>query len=161
MNAGALPAALLCAALGLVLAFAPRRRLVAGVSALMATALLLTRFPLDAGWSGAILLGCWISVLLTAAIVYVADRLTWWGALLLSMNAGCWSGAVIAAGEGGWSELATALPWALLSLPGGWLVARKGATALKVLASWLAAVAILAAVLPMVTTPGYAPDHME
>lgn len=159
MTAGTLPAALLCAALGLILAFSPRRTLALSLSALTATALLFASIPFDPTWSGAILLGCWISVLLTAVLVYVPGRVGFKPAMLLGVNAGVWSGATIGAAEG-WLEFGGTLPWALLGVPGGWVVARGGRVGLKVLASWLIAVAILGAALPMITTPAYAPDHM-
>ena len=41
------------------------------------------------------------------------------------------------------------------------IVSRGWGIAVKVVASWLAAVAILATMLSLVPTPGYMPDHME
>lgn len=105
------------------------------------------------------MLGGWISVLLTAALVYVPGRIGFRTAVLLGLNAGLWGGAMMGL-TGGWADLGKTLPWALLSLPGRWVVARRGEIGLKVIASWLMAVAILAAALPMTTTPAYAPDHM-
>ena len=80
--------------------------------------------------------------------------------MLLAVNTGFWAGAVTAI-AGSDRDLLRALPVALLAFPAGWLVAHRGALAIKVLASWLIAVAILVAALPMVPTPGYVQDHME
>ena len=59
-------------------------------------------------------------------------------------------------------DLLASLPLALLCLPGAWLVSRRGSIAVKVAASWLIAVALLAISLQMApVTPGYRPDHMD
>ena len=127
-----------------------------GISALTATFL-----TVPPAWEDAIFLGCWSSVLVTAASVHFPGALNRPVALPLAVNAGVWCGAVIAA-AGAPLDLAKAAPWALLALPGGWLVARRWGVGIKVLASWLAAVAILGAALQTTTpTPGYVADHME
>jgi hypothetical protein len=49
-----------------------------------------------------------------------------------------------------------------LCIPGAWLAAHPARIALKVAASWLIAVSVLAAAIPLTTpTPGYVQDHME
>ena len=76
------------------------------------------------------------------------------------LNAGVWSGLLI--GRAGRPlDLAIAAPALLLLLPATWLVQRRWTIALKVAASWLIAIAVLASVLPLIPTPGYAPDHMN
>ncbi len=161
MRGGALPPALLCAALGFALAFAPRRFILASLVALVGAAALIVWRGLGASWRDTVFVGCWISVILTAAAVHLprgpGPRL----AVLLSLNVGAWAGAVIAV-AGAPLDLAKSLPWAMLCLPGGWLVATGRQIALKVAASWLVAVALLAVSLPFTTpTPGYVPDHMD
>jgi hypothetical protein len=50
----------------------------------------------------------------------------------------------------------------LAFLPATWIVDRRVLTALRVVASWLIAVAMLGALLQFLpVTPGYMPDHME
>lgn len=161
MRGGALPPALLAAALGFALSFAPRRSLLVCVPAFAAAALLTTFLSVQAAWQDAMFLGCWTSVVITAAAVHLPGGLNARLALVLALNAGIWCGAVIAA-AGTPLDLAKAAPWVLLAVPGVWLVGRRGGVAIKVLSSWLAAVAILGAALQVTTpTPGYVADHME
>lgn len=55
-----------------------------------------------------------------------------------------------------------ALPCVLVVLPAAWVVGRRQRIAIKVLSSWLIAVAVLAATLQFLPmTPGYLPDHMD
>jgi hypothetical protein len=50
----------------------------------------------------------------------------------------------------------------LALLPAAWIADRRLLIALRVVASWLIAVAMLGAMLQLVpVTPGYMPDHME
>ena len=160
MRGGALPPALLCAALAFALAFAPRRALLPALAALVAVAGIASQLPLRAVSPELVFAGFWISLVVTAAAVHLPWQVGLPMALTLSINAGIWAGAVIAI-SGSAVDLARALPVTLLALPAAWLVAHRGELAIKVVASWLVAVAILAATLPIVPTPGYAPDHME
>ena len=51
---------------------------------------------------------------------------------------------------------------ALAVLPAVWIVDRRVLIALRVVASWLIAVAMLGAMLQFLpVTPGYLPDHIE
>jgi len=51
---------------------------------------------------------------------------------------------------------------ALAVLPAEWTVDRRVLIAVRVVASWLIAVALLGAMLQFIpVTPGYLPDHME
>ncbi len=161
MRGGALPPALLCAALGFALAFAPRRALPPCFAALVAPAFVIARLHIDPIWEDSAFMGCWVSVVIAAVSVHLprgpGPRL----ALILALNTGVWAGAVVAL-AGAPLDLAKSLPWALLCLPGGWIVAAGRPIFLKVGASWLIAVAVLVATLPVVTpTPGYMPDHMD
>jgi hypothetical protein len=55
-----------------------------------------------------------------------------------------------------------ALPWALLVVPASLTVRWRLPVAIKVVSSWLIAVAALEATLQFLpVTPGYMPDHME
>ena len=160
MTGGALPAALLCAALGLALGFAPRRVWAPSVLTLAAAAGAAVLLPLGAGWGAAFLLGCWFSLLLAAVAVHLPQGIGLRLALLLGANAGFWSGGVINLTAQPIHLLAAA-PWALLCFPAGWIVSKDRGIVLKVLISWLAAVALLAAALPTITTPAAEPDHMD
>ncbi len=160
MRGGALPPALLCAALGFALAYAPRRIVGYALALLAVTAFGASFLKIPTGWQDGIFLGCWASVVLSALAIHlprgVGPRL----ALGLAANSGLWAGAVVAA-SGSRFDLLKALPAALICVPGAWLVSTKRGLAIKVVASWLIAVSILAAALPLTPTPGYKPDHMD
>ena len=82
-------------------------------------------------------------------------------ALALSVNAGVWAGAVIALATSK-MDLIEALPLVLCAWPLAWVRRRGQAIVLKVLASWLIGVAVLAATLQFLpVTPGYLPDHVD
>ncbi|CAN5308781.1 hypothetical protein BH11PSE2_BH11PSE2_08860 [soil metagenome] len=160
MRGGALPPALLCAALGFALAVAPRRAMLAGIVALVAVAAVIAQIAIPQAWLEATFLGCWLSAIVTAATVHLPKDRHLVLPLLLAVNAGVWSGAVVAvAGEP--LDLAKALPAVLIALPAAWLVHTNRTIVIKVVASWLIAVSVLAAALPLTPTPGYKPDHME
>lgn len=160
MRGGALPPALLCAALGLALSFAPPKARWAGLVVLLGVAVAASLPTSAEHWREAIFLGCWASVILAAAAVHLPGGLGPRAALILAANGGLWTGLVIGA-AGQPQDLAKALPAALLCLPGAWLAQGRRQVVLKVLSSWLIAVAILAASLPLVPTPGYQADHMD
>lgn len=150
-----------------MLAFAPgRTRLLApAVLAVVATAVAFA--PIPTAWTEGAFLGCWVSVILTAASVNLPGGVGRLGALGLAANGGLWAGAVIAV-AGTRLDLARALPLVLLSVPAAWLAsnggrwAGRGRIAVKVAAGWLIAVALLSGALQVVVpTPGYKGDHME
>jgi hypothetical protein len=112
-------------------------------------------------WLEGVFLGCWISVIATAACVHFVRGLKSWVALALSVNAGIWASAVVFL-SGSRLDLLKALPCVLLFLPASWVVARYASIPVKVVSSWVIAVAILAAALQLLpVTPSYLPDHME
>jgi hypothetical protein len=161
MRGGALPPALLFAAFGLALAFAPRRIIAPAVALALLVAIGASFLRVATSWEDPIFLGCWIGVALAAASVHIPGgvRAAW--AMILAVNSGAWVGAVIAA-AGHPLDLAIAAPAMLLCLPGAWLVASGRGIAVKVAASWLIAVGVLALCLQLApTTPGYKPDHMD
>ncbi len=160
MRGGVVPPALLFAALACMLAFAPRAGRLSAILAVLVAAGLTAQLPLTSRWVDAIFLGCWASIVATAALVHFPRRLTGGLPLILAINAGIWSGATVAI-AGTTLDLVKASPWLALVLPGVWLVVSHRGVAVKVVSSWLIAIAVLAAVLPIVPTPGYAPDHME
>jgi hypothetical protein len=161
MRGGVVPPALLFAALGLALAFAPRRAWAPSLLALLATLGAFTFLPMPDTWIEGIFLGCWISVIATAASVHLVHGLSPWLAFTLSVNAGVWTSAVISL-SGSRLDLLKALPWVLLYLPATWIAARHGTITVKVVSSWVIAIAVLAATLQLLpVTPGYLPDHLE
>jgi len=59
-------------------------------------------------------------------------------------------------------DVLKALPCALIVLPASWVVRRYDSIPVKVVSSWVIAVAVLALTLQLLpVTPGYLPDHLE
>jgi hypothetical protein len=161
MRGGGLPPALLFAALGLALTFAPRTAWAPSLFALLATLGACTFWSVPQVWLEGAFLGCWISVIATAASVHLPHGLSPTAALLLSINAGLWASAVVSV-SGSRLDLLRALPCVLIFLPARWVMARNTSIPVKVVSSWVIAVAVLAATLQLLpVTPGYLPDHME
>jgi hypothetical protein len=161
LRGGALPPALLSAALGLALAFAPRRiwRLSLVTLAVTATALAMTAVP--RGWLNGVFLGCWLSVAASAASVYWPGALGPQRAIALAFNAGFWSGAVVAV-SGSRLDLLKALPCVIALFPAALIISLRAPIVVKVVSSWLIAIAVLAATLQFLpVTPGYMPDHLD
>ena len=161
MRGGALPPALLFAALGLALAFAPPRAWLWSLIALGAALAAVSRVSVPLSWLEVAFAGCWASTAATAATVHLPRGLGVRGALALAVNAGVWAGAVVAL-AGSPVDLLKATPCLFLVLPAAWLVRRRASIAVKVASSWLIAIAILVGALPFLpVTPGYLPDHLE
>lgn len=161
MRGGALPPALLCAALGIALGFGPRRLFAPSLAMFVAAAFAASLLRAPTSWDDAVFLGCWVSLIIAAGSVHLPPTARRRWGMMMAANAGLWTGAVIAV-SGSRLDLFVALPWALLCIPVGMIVARKRGIIVKVIASWLMAVGILAASLQMApTTPGYRPDHMD
>ena len=160
MNGGILPLVLLCAASGLAFAFAARRAAWISLCALGAAALLTSLVSVPDNARHAIFVGLWISTAATAALTYLRRGLTDNMAIAVGINNGVWAGA-IASLAGMQRSLLIALPLILCLIPGRWLATRGYAIILKVVASWIIAVSVLAGMVSFAPTPGYAPDHME
>lgn len=161
MRGGALPPALLAASLGFALAFVPKKAVAPAVAVFAGVAVAASLVKTSPGWTDAIFYACWASVIVTALAVHLRRTPPLAAVLAVSANAGLWAGAVIAA-AGAPLDLVKSLPFVLICLPASWLIARRLGIAVKVVASWLIAVSVLAAALPTLTpTPGYVGDHME
>lgn len=160
MRGGVLPPALLFAALAFALAFAPRRGRLPAIAAALVIAFAAAQLQLAPAWVEEVFLGCWASVIVTAALIHRRGGIGLRTALVLGANAGLWAGATIAL-AGTTLDLAKAAPLLAIVVPAAWLTGTGRGIAVKVAASWLIAIAGLAAVLPIVPTPGYAPDHMD
>ena len=156
-----LPPALLFVALGLALAFAPRRAWTPSLLVLLATLGAFSLLPVPQIWLDGAFLGFWISVIATAASVHLARGLSPRAATALSLNAGVWASAVVSL-SGSRLDLLKALPCVLIVLPASWVIGRHASIPVKVVSSWVIAVAVLAATLQLLpVTPGYLPDHLE
>jgi hypothetical protein len=160
MRGAALPAGLLCAAAGLAFAFVPRKAVLPAITLLCAGAVVGTWIPVAGASAEIAFLGCWVAIILLAASVHLPNGAPSIVVMLAATGAGMCAGAVISA-EGVATDLVRALPLTLVVLPAQWGIAKKWQIAVKVLLSWLAAVALLAALLPTTATPGYVPDHMD
>jgi len=161
MRGAALPPALLCLALGLGLASARGKTAVLGLAVLVVTASAVAFVPVPESWSDLAFLGCWVSSIASAAIVYAPRILQDKAGLALSLNAGIWTGALIALGTSK-VGLLEALAFSLCAWPGAWARRRGQAIGLNVIASWLIGVAVLTATLQFLpATAGYLPDHMD
>ena len=160
MRGGALPAAMVIAALALTLGFVGRRVAALALGAAAVMALLASRVTVTDDWTEPVFLLCWGGVGLIGSFVYWPGRLNDGIAVGLGMLAGAAAGIVIAA-EGAPGDLLRILPAILIVIPASIAVACGQAIMPRVLASWLIAVALLAAVIPhVVVHPGYVPDHM-
>lgn len=160
MRGGFLPPAILMATLGLVLAFIPLRRAMLAAAIAAGVALIAWLAGPSVRWIEPIFVGCWLSVIATAALVHRPLALPPAIFPAAAANAGLWAGLVTAvAGKG--VDLVIALPCVLIFLAAHLIVTRGWGIAPKVFASWLTAVAILATMVSLTPTPGYKQDHME
>lgn len=164
MRGGALPAALSCVSLALALGFAPRRALTPAGATLVATAVLVSTVGQPQSWREPAFLFCWATVVTVAGSVHLPPR-AWQQhglslVILFAVLVGAASASVIAL-EGRLTDLFPALALVALCLPVRCLIQRNLSIGIKVVASWIIAVAILAALLPLAPTPGYVPDHMQ
>ena len=156
-----MPPALLFLALGLALAFTPRRGWVPSLLALSATLAACIFVPVPQAWLEWVFFGCWASVVATAVSVHLAGGVSGRLAVALSINTGVWASAVVTL-SGSRLDLLKALPCVLIFLPASWVVDRHQSVSIKVVSSWVIAVAVLAATLQLLPViPGYMPDHME
>lgn len=160
MNGGILPIALLFFATALALSLAPRRSAWLSIAAIAVSSLLVSLTPIPSTATDIIFIGLWASVIATAGTCYSNRILSnrWIGALAL--NNGIWSGA-LAAISGMQAGLVLTIPITLLALPGQSIAARGFRIGLKVISSWVIAIASLAIFVSLTPTPGYKPDHME
>jgi hypothetical protein len=161
VRGGVLPAALLCVALGLTLAFSPRRAWMLNIALLGASATAVVLATIPQGWVEEAFLGCWVSVVVSAAAVHMPKGLSTRATVVFSINAGVWVGAVTAL-SGPKFNMVKTLPCVLVLLPAAFIIGRRAPIVVKVVASWLVAVALLAGTLQLLpVTPGYLPDHLD
>ena len=159
MNGGLVPFLLLSATIGLMLAFVPRRSALLALAAFGVAALLGWAIPLGLS-SQIVFTALWLSAIVAAILVFVPVARWSPAALPLCFNAGFWLGAC-AALTGNFGGLALGFLPALVAVPANWLTQPKFDIVLKVVASWMIAIASLSLFVSLIPTPGYKPDHME
>jgi hypothetical protein len=155
-----LPPSLLFAAMGLALSFAPVKVRMPAIAIVVVLSLVTQLYPFVADFEEPIFLACWFCVIITAASVHLPTGIGALMAFSLAFAIGLAAGAVSAI-AGTQLDLAMSLPWILLVVPGGWLVSRGRSIIIKIFASWLIAIGLLAAALPLTPTPGYVGDHLD
>lgn len=104
--------------------------------------------------------GLWLSIIVTAGLVYLPAIRLRRAVVALAVNAGLWLGAC-AAVTSDLRGLGVGLLPALLAIPANRIATRKFNIIMKVVASWMIAIAALSAFVSLMPTPGYKPDHME
>jgi hypothetical protein len=153
------PAAMVFASLGLMLAYVPRRLAAACIALAVVLALATSQLQFGESAKDA-------AIMLCCAVVSVLAIRTYWPSPLAQLNylaiaamAGVASGTAFAASIPS-STLWQPLLASLTIVPARLVVERGYPVPPRVVASWLVAVAILAALLPyIVEHPGYVADH--
>ncbi len=159
---GSVAAGLLLAVVAFALAFVGRRIAAGGIVACVlacGVTILLVRVPAP-GW---VFAGCWVSLIATALLVYFPQPLRRWPrlALPLAINGGIWAPLVVAT-QAGATDTLPILATLVLVVPASMGVTRGWALAVRIVTSWLLAVALLVGAIPyLVVHPGYVADHNE
>jgi hypothetical protein len=161
MNGGALPALLVCAAVAIALANAARAVRARSLLAFVVSSTTAALVPMPAPWTEPAHFACWVAIAACGASAYVPNRIGWHTSIALAVVAGAAAGAVVALANTPGTAALLPLVAASTSLAARG-VAQRLPIAPKVVASWLIAVALLAATLQILpVTPGYLPDHFE
>lgn len=161
MRSAALAAALLFAAVGLAIGCAGGRTRTWCLAALAVAGIAAARAPIPACWREAAFFGVWVATAAAAAAAHLPKGPPGIAAIALSAGAGLCAGAAIAA-AGTPMDLIAALPCALAFAPAAMCIGAGRSIAIRIAASWLIAIAVLAAALQLLpVTPGYLPDHLE
>lgn len=160
MNGGILPLVLLSATVGLLLSFTIGRVGWMAIVIMASLAAIMAATSSAQNMIAALTLGLLAMTIIAAAITILrpsaADTLV----VPLAMIVGIGAGA-LASSSGRKGDLLLALPLSLLFVPGRRIVANGYGIAIKVVASWMIAIATLSIFVSMTPTPGYEPDHME
>ena len=160
MRGGALPPAILAASLGLALAYVPGKIRAPAIGLFGVSAMALAFMPVAEWLIEYVFLAAWASVVVACASVHLPGGLRTIPTAVFAVVSGALAGALVAL-AGTPSDLAIALPCALVVIPAIWLVRSGRGIGVKIVSSWLIAIALLSAALPLTPTPGYVPDHME
>lgn len=154
-----LPVALLAAALGLALSYTGEKAAKNAGLAALAIAVPVAVFPYGVMPETLVFILISLSVIALAATLHLPRLQTPKVLFGLACNAGLWAG--LATHISGATEGLMSLALVLLFIPGRLIVARGWGIGIKVVCSWLLAIAALEIALLFVPTPGYAPDHMD
>lgn len=155
-----LPALLLCATIALMFSITTGKVAWIGLFGMMATAAVLASVTLPASLTPAVFLGIWVAIILAATLTYFPPPAAQRWAIPLAVVSGAGVG-ILASMSGRKSDLLIALPIGLLFVPGRWIVERGFGLGIKVVASWMIAIALLSTFVSLTPSPGYKPDHME
>lgn len=163
MKGEALAAGLLLATLAFALAFVTRRIAVAAVG--LATVIMVSvAFVGTAGeGSNVLFAACWLTLIVLALSVYWPGRAQRhaWLPFVGAAVAATIAGLLFASGNA-WLSLPMAVGLAAATAGAGIVVSRGWSIALRVVTSWLLAVALLVGAIPhLVVHPGYEPDHRQ
>ena len=151
---------MLAASLGLAIAYTPPRLRVPAIAIFCGAALALAFAPFPSDLVEFVFLASWAVVIVACASVHLRRGLLPRMAIALALIGGALAGGLVAL-AGSPNDLVVALPCTFLAFPAAWLVASGRGIAVKIVSSWLIAIALLSAALPLTPTPGYEPDHME
>ena len=157
-----IPLALLAGATGLALSFVGERRIGTYLLIFFGAALGIIAIgtpPIVADWVN---IGVGISAVIAACAVHWQWRPSHALAVALAINGGLWCGMVRGTLTMPFDCVAVVL--VLLAIPGRKIVSLEkppATVALKIIAGWIAAIAILTTTLPLMMTPGNQMDHKE
>jgi hypothetical protein len=152
-------AALLASATGFALSFLGERRIIVPLLLYFGAAIAVFATGFAPSWATT---AAGVSAVITALAVHWPKRNSHTLAAIIALNAGFWSGALAALTGPSVEWAATLL--ILIAIPGHWIAAMKApqaAVILKIVAGWVAAVAILTTALPLLMTAGNQMDHRE
>jgi hypothetical protein len=159
MSVAMMALALLASATGLALSFIGERRIDLYLALHCAAALAFLASGISFAWGPS---AAGISTIITALAVHWPRRPSPILAAIIALNAGVWSGALYS--QTGWSIEWGASALILVAVPGrmmAQMAAVQAGIILKIIAGWIAALAILTTALPLLLTPGDQMDHRE
>jgi hypothetical protein len=157
-----IPLALLAASTGLALSFVGERRVGIYLLIFFGAALAAIAVGTPPILADRVTIGVGVSAFVAACAVHWPWRPSHALAVALAFNGGLWCGMMRGTLVMPYECVAVVL--VLLAIPGRKIVALErpaAQVALKIIAGWIAAVAILTTALPLMLTPGNVMDHKE
>ena len=159
VNGGIVPLLLLGFTIGLMLVRTPGAAALLALAGFAVTALATFFLALTVA-PGTIIPGLWLVMIAAGITLFLPARRIAFATLPLALAAGFFLGNwTLPSGDVGGLLLAVAL--AALCLPAIWVGANRFDIVLKVVASWMIAIASLSLFVSLIATPGYEPDHMD
>lgn len=159
MSGGGTLAGLQCAAIAVLLSFAARRTAPLCAALFLLCACMASLVAIRDSWTMPVLAINAAGIIACAVPIHLKRGVPNALAILLCVCTGIFAGLALAVGAGGSSRAVLIL--ILLFFAGQRLVAAGYGIAPKVVSGWLIAIAMLGVALPMVSMPGYVPDHMD